>query len=227
MLDADRIARYSRQLVIPGIGQEGQERLAASRVHVIGAPGAAAPALVYLTLAGVGTLWIDDPGAVGPGDASHWLFPVRVLGEPRGRVAAEAIQERSRFVRVLSEPPGEAATATLLFAATAAGALVDAERARKAGLPHVVAELDGEGGTVVTVPRGAPCFSCSRSIEGGRRPPAAGAAAVAALAAQELILLLADPSAARGRRIDVTRGVPSMRVTARLAGCGCGTEIAR
>jgi len=226
-LDPERASRYARQLVIPAIGEAGQERLGEARVRVVGASGIAAPGLVYLALAGVGTLWIDDRGSVALSDVGCWLYPPSAVGEPRARVAAEALQERSRFIRVLAAEPPEPATATLVFAAKASEAVVDAERARKAKQPHVVVELDGEGGTVVTVPVGGPCYSCSRSIAGAWRPPAVAAEAVAALAAQELILLLADPAAASGRRILVTRGVPSARPTARLAGCACGGDIAR
>jgi adenylyltransferase/sulfurtransferase len=226
-LDADRAARWSRQLVIPAIGEAGQERLGEARVRVVGASGAAAPACLYLVLGGVGTLWLDDPASVDLPDVGHWLFPPRTLGEPRARVAAEELQKRSRFVRVLPWEEGGAPTASLIVATRAASAATAAEWARKAGLSHVVAELDGDGGTVVTVPAGAPCYACSRSISGGARPPVAGAAALAALAAEELILLLAKPDAAAGRRIDLTRGVPAVRATARLAGCACGQQIAR
>jgi adenylyltransferase/sulfurtransferase len=80
---------------------------------------------------------------------------------------------------------------------------------------------------VVSIPLGAPCYACARSIGSAGRPPLAGGAALSALAAEELILLLAGTDSARGRRIDLTRGVPSVRATARLAGCACGGEIAR
>lgn len=226
-LDPERRARFSRQLVIPAIGPDGQERLGAARVRVVGASGPFAPSLLYLTLAGIGTVWIDDPEPIGPSDAGRWLFPQGALGMPRARIAAEALGERSRFATVVDAPPSEPPTAVLVLAPSPAKAVVAAEQARKAGLPHVVAELDGDGGSVVTVPVGAPCYACARSVVSARRPPEPGAAAVAALASEELILMLARPETARGRRIDLTRGVPSVRVTARLAGCACGADIAR
>lgn len=226
-LDPDRVARYSRQLVIPAIGHVGQERLGAACVRVIGASGVAAPGILYLVLAGVGTLWIDDREPVGQADAGSWLYPPTSLGEPRASVAAGALAERSRFVQVLSSEPGEAPTATVILAVASAQAVTAAERARRAGHPHVVAQLDGEGGAVVTVPPGAPCFACARSVGGTWRPPTAAASAVAVLAAQEAILMLAAPSGATGRRVDVTRGVTSTRATARLAGCACGAAIVR
>jgi adenylyltransferase/sulfurtransferase len=80
---------------------------------------------------------------------------------------------------------------------------------------------------VVTIPVGAPCYACARSIGSTGRPPAPGAAALSVLAAQELVLLVADRSMTGGRRIDLTRGVPSMKATARLAGCICGSAPSR
>ncbi|MGB8929742.1 MAG: ThiF family adenylyltransferase [Anaeromyxobacteraceae bacterium] len=226
-LDADRIARYSRQLVIPAVGHGGQERLGSARVRVVGASGAAVPGILYLALAGVGTIWIDDPEGVAPADAGQWLYPPAVIGEPRAAIAAAALQERSRFVRVEPLPAEAAPTAALIMAPSVSQALAAAERSRRERIPHVVMEPDGEGGGVVTVPPGAPCYACARSIGGAGRPPSRGGAAVSVLAAEELILLLAAGLASTGRRIDLTRGVPSVRATARLAGCACGAEIAR
>lgn len=226
-LDPERLERYARQLVIPGIGPEGQERLGAARLRVVGASAAAAPGILYLTLAGIGAIWIDDPEPVGPADAGHWLFPPHTVGEPRERVVVEALQARSRFVLLEPHRPEAVPTATVVFASSAAQAVAAAERARREKVPHVVVEWDGDGGSVVTVPLRAPCYACGRSIGGASRPPGASASALSAVAAEELILLLADPGAARGRRIDLTRGVPSVRATARLAGCACAADIER
>ncbi|MBG0739513.1 molybdopterin-synthase adenylyltransferase MoeB [Paeniglutamicibacter antarcticus] len=54
------IERYSRHLIIPEIGTEGQRRLKNARVLVIGAGGLGSPALLYLAAAGVGTIGIVD-----------------------------------------------------------------------------------------------------------------------------------------------------------------------
>jgi adenylyltransferase/sulfurtransferase len=225
-LDPARLERYARQLVIPAIGHAGQARLGEARVRVVGASATAAPGILYLVLAGVGTLQVDDPELVAPSDAGHWLFPPATVGQPRERVVVEALQPRSRFVRVEPYADGAAPTATIVFASSAAQAVAAADRARRAAIPHVVVEADGEGGSVVAVPVGAPCFACARALGSAGRPPVAATGALAALGAQELILLLADPASAVGRRVDLTRGVPSARATARLAGCACGAAIA-
>lgn len=64
VLASDRRARYSRHLLLPEVGDEGQRRLLASKVLVIGAGGLGSPAALYLAAAGVGTLGIVDHDVV-------------------------------------------------------------------------------------------------------------------------------------------------------------------
>lgn len=59
-LSKAEISRYSRHLLIPDVGLDGQRRLKTSKVLVIGAGGLGSPALLYLAAAGVGTLGIVD-----------------------------------------------------------------------------------------------------------------------------------------------------------------------
>lgn len=55
-----QLLRYSRQMMLDGIGLEGQTRLLDSRVLVIGLGGLGSPVAQYLAAAGVGTLWLAD-----------------------------------------------------------------------------------------------------------------------------------------------------------------------
>ena len=56
--------RHARHLVLPNVGYEGQEKLAAARVLVIGAGGLGSPVLLYLAAAGIGTIGIVDDDVV-------------------------------------------------------------------------------------------------------------------------------------------------------------------
>jgi molybdopterin/thiamine biosynthesis adenylyltransferase/rhodanese-related sulfurtransferase len=63
-LTQDESIRYSRHLILPEVGPEGQRRLKAGRVLLVGAGGLGSPAAMYLAAAGVGTLGIVDFDAV-------------------------------------------------------------------------------------------------------------------------------------------------------------------
>ena len=222
-LSEAEIARYARQLLLPAMGEEGQERLRAARVRVAGGGPASGPALLYLAAAGVGSIAIDDPDEVGPGDGAGWLFAPGDVGRDRAAAAAEAARAASGLVRADVMRPGVRPTAVLACGATSDVSRAIAEEARLLRLPHVVAEVDGEGGAVTVVPVGAPCHACATRPGLGAESSPAGAAVTGALAALETVLLLAgaaqDPVA---RRIEIFRGTPLVRPTVRQPGCACG-----
>ncbi|MET0689312.1 MAG: ThiF family adenylyltransferase, partial [Methyloceanibacter sp.] len=60
MLTPDEIQRYKRQLALKEIGGEGQQKLKAARVLIIGAGGLGSPVILYLAAAGVGAIGIID-----------------------------------------------------------------------------------------------------------------------------------------------------------------------
>jgi adenylyltransferase/sulfurtransferase len=216
------VARYSRQLLLPGMGKVPQEFLKAARVQVVGGGPVAGPALLYLAMAGVGTLLLDDAADLAAEDAAGWIYPPSRVGEPRAAAALESLRAASGFVRPRLHATGADPTAALICAG---GALAReaAERARLAGIPHVVATGDGDGGAVVAVPTGAACYACAFRAGTGVAPPPATAAAVGALAAAELVLVVtgtAQPP--HGRRIELVRGHPQAKATVRQPGCPCG-----
>src|SRR5271168_3524744 len=67
-LTADDLTRYSRHLILPEVGMEGQQKLKAARVLCIGAGGLGSPLAFYLAAAGIGTLGLVDFDVV---DASN------------------------------------------------------------------------------------------------------------------------------------------------------------
>ena len=67
-LDADQRNRYQRHLLLPEVGEAGQQRLLESKVLLLGAGGLGSPAALYLAAAGVGTIGVVDMDVV---DASN------------------------------------------------------------------------------------------------------------------------------------------------------------
>lgn len=63
-LTPDESTRYSRQIMLDEIGEEGQERLKNSSIICIGTGGLGSPAILYLAAAGVGTIGLIDPDQV-------------------------------------------------------------------------------------------------------------------------------------------------------------------
>src|SRR5204862_7591312 len=93
-LGPERLARYSRHLLIPEVGEEGQLRLLDSRVLLVGAGGLGSPAALYLAAAGVGHLGIVDADVVDETNLQRQIaHSTDSLGEPktdsaRRRIAA-------------------------------------------------------------------------------------------------------------------------------------------
>ncbi|HQL39837.1 MAG TPA: ThiF family adenylyltransferase, partial [Anaerolineaceae bacterium] len=59
-LTPDEITRYARHIVIPGVGLEGQQRLKAASVLIVGTGGLGSPIALYLAAAGVGRIGLVD-----------------------------------------------------------------------------------------------------------------------------------------------------------------------
>ncbi|MBX7193564.1 MAG: molybdopterin-synthase adenylyltransferase MoeB [Sandaracinaceae bacterium] len=102
-LTQDQLERYSRHLLLPEVGEKGQERLLKSRVLLLGAGGLGSPAALYLAAAGVGTLGIVDNDAV---DASNLqrqvLHGTDRVGVSKVESAKKTIQNLNPDVKVLT-----------------------------------------------------------------------------------------------------------------------------
>jgi sulfur-carrier protein adenylyltransferase/sulfurtransferase len=86
-------ARYSRHLLIPEVGEAGQQRLLASRVLLIGAGGLGSPASLYLAAAGVGTIGIIDADVVDDSNLQRQIVhSTERLGEPKVLSAKRTIE---------------------------------------------------------------------------------------------------------------------------------------
>jgi molybdopterin/thiamine biosynthesis adenylyltransferase/rhodanese-related sulfurtransferase len=104
-LSAAELARYSRQLILPGVGPDGQRRLANARVLVVGAGGLGSPALLYLAAAGIGTLGVLDADVVDESNLQRQVIHGQSdLGRLKVDSAADRIAEINPNVRVRRHP---------------------------------------------------------------------------------------------------------------------------
>jgi molybdopterin/thiamine biosynthesis adenylyltransferase/rhodanese-related sulfurtransferase len=100
-LTRDEVARYSRHLIIPDLGVDGQKRLKNARVLVIGAGGLGAPTLLYLAAAGVGTIGIVDFDVVDESNLQRQIIHgVSDIGRSKAQSARDSIAEVNPLVNV-------------------------------------------------------------------------------------------------------------------------------
>jgi adenylyltransferase/sulfurtransferase len=92
-LTQEQVLRYSRHLILPEVGVQGQEKLLAARVLLIGAGGLGSPAALYLAAAGVGTIGIIDFDKV---DFSNLQRQILHGTDDVGRYKVESAQDTLR-----------------------------------------------------------------------------------------------------------------------------------
>jgi len=101
-LTLDEVRRYSRHLIIPDVGMDGQKRLKNARVLVIGAGGLGSPALMYLAAAGVGTLGVVDFDTVDESNLQRQIIHGQSdIGRSKAESAKDSVAEVNPYVRVV------------------------------------------------------------------------------------------------------------------------------
>jgi molybdopterin/thiamine biosynthesis adenylyltransferase/rhodanese-related sulfurtransferase len=100
-LSRDEMVRYSRHLILPDVGTDGQLRLKQSRVLLIGAGGLGSPAALYLAAAGVGTLGIVDFDRVEESNLQRQVIHgTSDVGRPKIESARDRIRDVNPHVHV-------------------------------------------------------------------------------------------------------------------------------
>ena len=100
-LSADEIKRYSRHLILPEVGMDGQRALKAAKVLCIGAGGLGSPAAMYLAAAGVGTIGLVDFDVVDMSNLQRQLLHGTTdVGRPKLDSARERIADLNPNVHV-------------------------------------------------------------------------------------------------------------------------------
>jgi len=98
-LTVDEIRRYSRHLIIPDVGVEGQKRLKNAKVLCVGAGGLGSPALMYLAAAGVGTLGVIDFDVVDESNLQRQVIHGQDdIGRPKVESARDAVARINPYV---------------------------------------------------------------------------------------------------------------------------------
>ena len=102
VLTAEQKERYRRHLVIPEVGEEGQARILAARVLLMGAGGLGSPAALYLAAAGVGTLGIVDMDVVELSNLQRQVLHTQErAGQPKTESAVQALRALNPDVKVV------------------------------------------------------------------------------------------------------------------------------
>ena len=100
-LSREEVMRYSRHLIIPDVAMDGQKRLKNAKVLVVGAGGLGAPALLYLSAAGVGTIGIIDFDTVDESNLQRQVIHGQSdIGKSKAVSARESIAEVNPLVQV-------------------------------------------------------------------------------------------------------------------------------
>src|SRR5437879_12360506 len=98
-LTKEEVERYSRHLIVPDVGVDGQKRLKNAKVLVIGAGGLGSPTLLYLAAAGVGTIGVVEFGVVDesnlPRQIIHGSYDI---GRCNAQSSRDSIRELTRRV---------------------------------------------------------------------------------------------------------------------------------
>ncbi len=169
-LSADETRRYARHIVLRGVGGEGQQRLKAARVLVIGAGGLGSPAIAYLAAAGIGTLGVVDHDTVSLSNLQRQLIHTTAgIGSPKAESAGSFVAGLNPHVAF--EPHAERLTAEsaprllpgydLVLDGTDnfSTRLVAAAAAEAAGVPLVSGAVSMFDGQVTVFAPGGPRFA--------------------------------------------------------------------
>src|SRR5512139_1857839 len=101
-LTKEEVERYSRHLIIPDVGVDGQKRLKNAKVLVIGAGGLGSPLALYLAAAGVGTLGVVDFDVVDESNLQRQiLHGTSAVGRPKLESAVERLRDVNPNVTVV------------------------------------------------------------------------------------------------------------------------------
>ena len=103
LLSEDDMQRYSRHIILPEVGEKGQQRLLKGRVLLVGAGGLGCPTALYLAAAGVGKIGLVDADVVDKSNLQRQvLFGESDVGRPKVEAARDRLQDLNSGVDVVA-----------------------------------------------------------------------------------------------------------------------------
>ncbi|MGH7476091.1 MAG: molybdopterin-synthase adenylyltransferase MoeB [Longimicrobiales bacterium] len=181
-LSPAEVARYSRHLLLPEIGRDGQRRLKAARVLIVGAGGLGSPAALYLAAAGVGTIGIVEFDVVDATNLQRQLlYEEGDIGDPKIDAAVRRLRSINPHIEVRPHPT-RLSRANALAIIGAYDIVLDGtdnfatryllnDACVLSGKPYVYGAIFRfEGQVSIFAAPGAPCYRCLF-----REPPPPGA----------------------------------------------------
>ncbi|OIN99881.1 MAG: hypothetical protein AUJ51_11310 [Elusimicrobia bacterium CG1_02_56_21] len=218
-LSKEEFIRYSRQLVIPGVGPEGQEKLMSAKVAVIGAGGLGSLVLGYLAGAGVGEIGVFDSGAVELSNLHRQLtYGTSDIGKLKTALVRQRLLEINGGIKVnaheglLTRENIKAAIERYDYIADCTDNFITRAAINRACLELKKTYVHGavyqfEGQLAVFEPHSGPCLGClapgaenqenQACAEAGVMGPAAGA--VASMQALEILKLILGLETLKGK----------------------------
>ena len=95
--------RYNRQIILPELGEKGQQRLQQAKVLIVGVGGLGSPVALYLTGAGVGTIGLIDDDVVSVSNLQRQvLYSEAEVGMPKAIQAKKRLEALNHDVQILS-----------------------------------------------------------------------------------------------------------------------------
>ena len=101
-LSKDEILRYSRHLILPEVGMDGQRKLKAAKVLLVGTGGLGAPTALYLAAAGIGTIGVVDFDVVESSNLQRQIVHGNsTLGMSKVASAKQRLQDLNSHIQIM------------------------------------------------------------------------------------------------------------------------------